>query len=265
MILLAMSGSYESLIGEAMNKYNAKNDARGAVNILKDAVKLRPNDSRAYQLLGFAYLNGFEHYVEVEKYMSKAIDLGGSAVFRVQPAHDPTFSYSCKGSLYISNDSPQFFVKYITSISTPEGKADFEGLMKVYQSNGKNYFIGEEKAVLESFGLQGLDDADNGEENPVVGEDDSGLVRKGVLNGTAISLPVPKYPKAARAANITGAVNVKVIIDKNGKVRSAEAVSGPPLLQKVSEEATMQAKFKPTILSGQPLEITGIIVYNFND
>ncbi len=104
----AKSGSYESLIDEAMNKYNIKNDARGAVNTLKEAVALRPNDSRAYQLLGFAYLNGFEHYVEAEKYMSKSIDLGGSAVFRVQHAHDLTFSYSCEGSLYISKNDLRY-------------------------------------------------------------------------------------------------------------------------------------------------------------
>ncbi len=162
------------------------------------------------------------------------------------------------------NGLTRLFVKNVTKVSTPDGEAEFEGLMEVIVYNGKNYFIGVEGAILDSFGLQGLDDEDEtGGENPVVDEDASGLVRKGVLNGTAINLPVPEYPKAARAANVTGTVNVEVVIDKDGKVRSAKAVSGHPLLLISSEKAALSAKFKPTTLSGQPVEVSGIIIYNF--
>ncbi|HEY8414094.1 MAG TPA: TonB family protein [Pyrinomonadaceae bacterium] len=85
----------------------------------------------------------------------------------------------------------------------------------------------------------------------------------GVLNGKAISLPKPGYPPIARAAHASGTVTVQVLIDENGNVVSAKAVSGHPLLQAVAVAAARQARFSPTKLSGQPVKVTGVIQYNF--
>jgi protein TonB len=85
----------------------------------------------------------------------------------------------------------------------------------------------------------------------------------GVLNGKAISLPKPGYPPIARAAHASGTVVVQVLIDENGNVVSAHAVSGHPLLTAVAVGAARQAKFSPTKLSGQPVKVTGVIQYNF--
>jgi len=85
----------------------------------------------------------------------------------------------------------------------------------------------------------------------------------GVLNGKAISLPKPAYPPIARAAHASGTVVVQVLIDENGSVVSAKAVSGHPLLQAVAVGAARQARFSPTKLSGQPVKVTGVIQYNF--
>jgi len=56
---------------------------------------------------------------------------------------------------------------------------------------------------------------------------------------------------------------VQVTIDENGNVISASAVSGHPLLRQAAEQAARQAVFKPTLLSDQPVKVTGVIVYNF--
>jgi len=85
----------------------------------------------------------------------------------------------------------------------------------------------------------------------------------GVLNGKAISLPKPPYPPIAKAAHASGTVVVQVLIDENGSVVSAHAVSGHPLLQAVAVNAAKQARFSPTKLSGQPVKVTGVIQYNF--
>jgi len=85
----------------------------------------------------------------------------------------------------------------------------------------------------------------------------------GVLNGKAISLPKPAYPAIARAAHASGTVVVQVVIDENGSVISAHAVSGHPLLQGAAVGAARSAKFSPTKLSGQPVKVTGVIQYNF--
>jgi len=89
------------------------------------------------------------------------------------------------------------------------------------------------------------------------------IITKGVVNSGAISLPKPPYPPAAKAVRAAGAVQVQVTIDENGNVISASAVSGHPLLQQAAVSAARQAKFRPTLLSGTPVKVTGIIVYNF--
>ena len=88
-------------------------------------------------------------------------------------------------------------------------------------------------------------------------------VSGGVLNGRAISKPAPSYPAVARAARASGTVTVQVMIDETGKVVSARAVSGHPLLQQAAVQAAYGARFSPTLLSGQPVRVTGVITYNF--
>ena len=85
----------------------------------------------------------------------------------------------------------------------------------------------------------------------------------GVLNGRAISKPQPAYPAIARAAKASGTVTVQVLVDERGNVISASAVSGHPLLQQSAVAAARQAKFSPTLLSGQPVKVSGVITYNF--
>jgi periplasmic protein TonB len=88
-------------------------------------------------------------------------------------------------------------------------------------------------------------------------------VSGGILNGRALNLPVPQYPDNARRARATGMVEVEVIIDVTGKVISATAIKGPNMLRPAAEAAAKQARFSPTLLTGQPVKVSGIITYNF--
>jgi periplasmic protein TonB len=85
----------------------------------------------------------------------------------------------------------------------------------------------------------------------------------GVLNGKAVRLVQPTYPQIARQAHASGTVVVQVLIDENGTVISAHAISGHPLLQAVAVAAARASKFSPTKLSGQPVKVNGVIQYNF--
>lgn len=85
----------------------------------------------------------------------------------------------------------------------------------------------------------------------------------GVVNGKALSLPVPVYSSAAKAMGVSGIVNVEVTIDESGKVISANAISGHGMLRQSAEKAARDARFKPTLLSNEPVKVTGVIVYNF--
>jgi protein TonB len=89
------------------------------------------------------------------------------------------------------------------------------------------------------------------------------MVSQGVLNGKATSLPKPAYPAAAKAVRAGGSVSVQVVISEAGSVISASAVSGHPLLRAAAESAARGARFSPTLLSGQPVKVSGVITYNF--
>jgi len=84
-----------------------------------------------------------------------------------------------------------------------------------------------------------------------------------VLQGKGVYLPKPNYPAIARPIRLQGSVNVQVLIDENGKVISAKAVSGHPILIPEAQRAAMQSRFTPTTLGGQPVKVSGVIVYNF--
>src|SRR5437773_12109604 len=70
----------------------------------------------------------------------------------------------------------------------------------------------------------------------------------GVLQSHAITKVDPIYPAIARAANISGPVEIEIEVDEAGKVTSARAVSGHPLLRDSAEQAARQWIFKPTEL-----------------
>ena len=88
-------------------------------------------------------------------------------------------------------------------------------------------------------------------------------ISAGVLNGKAISLPTPDYSAEAKAAGAEGVVVIQVIIDEQGNVAEARAISGPRMLQEASVKAAFQAKFSPTLLQGEPVKVSGVIIYNF--
>ena len=88
-------------------------------------------------------------------------------------------------------------------------------------------------------------------------------VSSGVLNGTAVLLPPPVYPEAAKRMRTQGVVSVDVILDETGKVVSANASSGPAILRDAAVQAAMKARFSPTKLSGQPVKVSGVINYKF--
>jgi len=85
----------------------------------------------------------------------------------------------------------------------------------------------------------------------------------GVLNGTAINLPPPSYPDAAKRMRVSGTVTVDVILDETGKVVSATASNGPQILRDAAIQAALKARFSPTKLSGQPVKVSGVINYKF--
>ena len=88
-------------------------------------------------------------------------------------------------------------------------------------------------------------------------------VSTGVLMATVISMPAPAYPIIAKQVKAQGPVNVQILVNEQGKVISAQVLSGNPMLIAAAKEAAMRARFTPTLLSGTPVKVQGTIIYNF--
>src|SRR5207247_1880033 len=91
------------------------------------------------------------------------------------------------------------------------------------------------------------------------------IIRKsgGVLQGSATRRVEPAYPPLARAARVSGAVVVEVTIDEDGKVISARAISGHPLLKDAAVTAAQGWTFQRTELSGVAVKVIGTLTFNF--
>ena len=71
-------------------------------------------------------------------------------------------------------------------------------------------------------------------------------VEVGALDSKAISLPKPVVSEEMKRLKAKGRVTVKVIVDENGKVTSAQAQNGIAVLREAAEEAARKATFAPT-------------------
>jgi Gram-negative bacterial TonB protein C-terminal len=91
--------------------------------------------------------------------------------------------------------------------------------------------------------------------------DTSRPVESGVLNKKAIELPEPKLPPGT--PKVAGKVIVRVIVDETGKVISAEVEDGRIELRLPALAAARRARFAPLVIEGKPVQVTGLLTYQF--
>lgn len=99
--------------------------------------------------------------------------------------------------------------------------------------------------------------------SPETSADDKAPVEGGFMNGRAVDLPKAAYPEEARKSRAAGTVQIQVLVDETGKVVSAKAIFGPDVLRDAAVKAAMRAKFKPTMVGGVPVKVSGILTYDF--
>jgi TonB family protein len=88
-------------------------------------------------------------------------------------------------------------------------------------------------------------------------------ISRGDITAQALVRPQPEYPPLARQNSVSGAVEVRVLIDENGNVISATATSRHVLLRPAAENAARGARFTPPRIDGVPVRVSGVITYNF--
>jgi TonB family protein len=81
--------------------------------------------------------------------------------------------------------------------------------------------------------------------------------------GSALKKVAPSYPKEAKAARVSGKVEVLVTISEEGRVIEVIAVSGPELLREAAVQAAKEWVFKPTKADGAPVKVRGLLAFNF--
>ncbi|MFL6548663.1 MAG: energy transducer TonB [Povalibacter sp.] len=76
----------------------------------------------------------------------------------------------------------------------------------------------------------------------------------------------PQYPRDAARSGISGWVQLEVLVNADGSVRSAKVVDAKPrgIFEASAVQAVMRWKFKPKIQDGKPVEQRGAQKIEFN-
>jgi len=220
---------------------------------LDEAIRLDPKNVDALRVRGYGYR-------QKNQYDSALADYGKA--LEIAPADSRI--YFLRSKVYVEQKD---YDKALADLSDvirlePDDKDAYSERAEIYRKLGKNDLAeADDKKYRELSGY-----IETVKTTPIGTSNNSGSVKTisgGVINGKAINLVKPEYPSAAKAVRASGAVNVQVTVDENGDVISATAVSGHALLKSSAVKAAKESKFNPTMLSGQKVRVSGIIVYNF--
>jgi len=78
-----------------------------------------------------------------------------------------------------------------------------------------------------------------------------------------ISHVEPVYPPLAKQAHVQGTVELSAIIGKDGHTRDPKLVRGHPLLVQAALDAVKDWVYRPTLMNGEPVEVSTQISINF--
>jgi len=143
--------------------------------------------------------------------------------------------------------------------------ADYSEAIRLDRTN--KYFRQDRAKVFHAIGRPDLAtlDEQNAEDGPPQVSTDckEAVINAGEVTNRAVHLPQASYPALGTKLRVSGTVVIEVVIDQNGLVTSAHAISGHPLLQASSIAAARQAKFEPWFACGKPVKAKGTIRFVF--
>ena len=88
-------------------------------------------------------------------------------------------------------------------------------------------------------------------------------VAQGVSQGLLVHKVTPVYPAAARQDHVQGAVLLRAVIGKDGRIHELTPISGPKELVGAAVGAVQQWRYKPYMLNDEPVEVETQVVVNF--
>lgn len=86
---------------------------------------------------------------------------------------------------------------------------------------------------------------------------------QGVMDAMLIRRVQPDYPTIAKLMRLSGTVLLRATIGRDGEVREVEVLSGNPILAQAALNAVREWRYRPTLLSGEPVEVETEITVNF--
>jgi periplasmic protein TonB len=86
----------------------------------------------------------------------------------------------------------------------------------------------------------------------------------GVTEGLLIQRITPPYPPLAVIAHQEGDVVMQAIIGRDGTIQNLHVVSGPPMLVPAAMDAVRRWRYRPYLLSGEPVEVDTQIRVHFS-
>jgi protein TonB len=90
------------------------------------------------------------------------------------------------------------------------------------------------------------------------------VVSQGVSLGMLQRQVEPVYPMIAQRAHVQGTVTLRAIISTKGTIESLQVVEGHPILVVAAMDAVKQWRYRPYMLSGQPVEVETTVFVNFH-
>lgn len=89
-------------------------------------------------------------------------------------------------------------------------------------------------------------------------------VSSGVSEGLLLRKVQPVYPPLAKAAHVSGAVQLQATIGRDGTIQNLRVVSGHPMLTQAALDAVRQWRYRPYLLNGEAVEVDTTVTVNFN-
>jgi TonB family protein len=234
-----------------------KSEPEKALIDANETIRLSPNKPRGYRLRAAIYGNMKNWDLAVAD-MTKTIEVAGDDVF--------DYDYARRGDYYSEAGKYEEAVKDLTRAikMSPDWLYHYIERAKVFEKMGKNDLA--EADLIKSAELETGRTSHSGP-----GKTTSSILKArlrdsiygGIMNRKALSIPAPMYPLAAKTGKAEGDVTVRITVDKNGTVTSADAVLGHRFLMGAAEQAALGAKFEPALVNGKAVKVNGFLVFNF--
>lgn len=108
-----------------------------------------------------------------------------------------------------------------------------------------------------------------GPSRPVVTQRVTGPVRVSgmVVEGLLVQKTIPRYPPIAVATRTQGTVVLQASISRSGTIENLHVASGPAMLCQSAIDAVRNWRYRPYLLSGEPVEVetTINVVFKLQD